>query len=290
MVKKRGLGRGLDALLGSAGGEADGETTTPTETRELREIPVDLIRRGKYQPRRDMDQDALAELAESIKLQGVMQPIVLRPVGPDHYEIIAGERRWRATQLAGLDKIPALVRDVPDEAAIAMALIENIQREDLNPIEEAIALQRLQREFDLTQQQVADAVGKNRTTVTNLMRLMSLREDVRTMVEHGDLEMGHGKALLGLPLEEQSAAARTVVAKGLSVRQTEALVRRLQAERDKPPRKPRALDPDIRRLQDDIAQRLGTRVQIQHSSSGKGKLVLSYGSLEELDGILEHIK
>ena len=295
MAKKRGLGRGLDALLGSSAVETTAVADETSETsgevsREMREIPVDLIRRGKYQPRRDMDGEALEELAESIRLQGVMQPIVLRPVGDDKYEIIAGERRWRATQLAGLDTIPALIKDVPDEAAIAMALIENIQREDLNPIEEAIALQRLQREFELTQQQVADAVGKNRTTVTNLMRLMSLRDDVRTMVEHGDLEMGHGKALLGLPSEEQSAAAKTVVAKSLSVRQTEALVRRLQAERDQPPKPPRKLDPDIRRLQDDIAQRLGTRVQIQHSSSGKGKLVLAYNSLEELDGILDHIK
>ena len=289
-VRKRGLGRGLDALLGSSGAEAERETETPAEERELKEIPIDLIRRGKYQPRRDMDQEALQELAESIKVQGVMQPIVVRPIGPDTYEIIAGERRWRATQLAGLDTIPALVRDVPDEAAIAMALIENIQREDLNPIEEAIALQRLQQEFGLTQQQVADAVGKNRTTVTNLMRLMSLRDDVRTMVEHGDLEMGHGRALLGLPSEEQSAAARTVASKSLSVRQTEALVRRLLAERNKPARTPKKLDPDVRRLQDDLAQRLGTRVQIQHSSTGKGKLVVSYSSLEELDGILHHIK
>jgi ParB family chromosome partitioning protein len=289
-VKKRGLGRGLDALLGASGAEVERETETRVEERELRDIPVDLIRRGKYQPRRDMDQEALQELAESIRLQGVMQPIVVRPAGPDTYEIIAGERRWRATQIAGLDTIPALVRNVPDEAAIAMALIENIQREDLNPIEEAIALQRLQQEFGLTQQQVADAVGKNRTTVTNLMRLMSLRDDVRTMVEHGDLEMGHGRALLGLPSEEQSAAARTVVTKGLSVRQTEALVRRLLAERNKPAPAPRKLDPDVRRLQDDLAQRLGARVQIRHSSSGKGKLVVSYSSLEELDGILNHIK
>lgn len=289
-VKKRGLGRGLDALLGSSGAEAERETETAAVERELKDIPVDLIRRGKYQPRRDMDQEALQELAESIKVQGVMQPIVVRPIGPDNYEIIAGERRWRATQLAGLDTIPALVKNVPDEAAIAMALIENIQREDLNPIEEAIALQRLQQEFGLTQQQVAHAVGKNRTTVTNLMRLMSLRDDVRTMVEHGDLEMGHGRALLGLPSEEQSAAARTVASKGMSVRQTEALVRRLLAERSKPARAPKKLDPDVRRLQDDLAQRLGTRVQIQHSSTGKGKLVVSYSSLEELDGILHHIK
>ena len=297
-AKKRGLGRGLDALLGSTASPADPgvaqvETAVPAVSDDegnLKEIPVDLIRRGKYQPRRDMDQEALQELADSIAAQGVMQPIVLRPVSDSQYEIIAGERRWRATQLAGLESIPAIIKDVPDEAAIAMALIENIQREDLNPIEEAIALQRLQQEFELTQEQVAQAVGKSRSTVTNLLRLMSLRDDVRRMIEHGDLEMGHGKALLGLPSEEQSAAARNAVAKGLSVRQTEALVRRLAEEKGKPAKPARTLDPDVRRLQDDLAQRLGTRVQIQHSGSGKGKLVLSYSSLEELDGILEHIK
>lgn len=290
-AKKRGLGRGLDALLGSAGQPASDDATAETASGgELREIPVDLIRRGKYQPRRDIDQEALQELADSIRAQGVMQPIVLRPVGDDRYEIIAGERRWRATQLAGLDRIPALVREVPDEAAIAMALIENIQREDLNPIEEAIALQRLQQEFELTQQQVADAVGKSRTTITNLLRLMSLPDAVRTMLEHGDLEMGHGKALLGLPADEQSAAARTVAARGMSVRQTEALVRKLLADKNKPPKQKPRLDPNVRQLQDDLAQRLGARVQIQHSASGKGKLVLSYNSLDELDGILNHIK
>ncbi len=292
-AKKRGLGRGLDALLGSqasAAGEQGSEASESHENGELKEIPVDLIRRGKYQPRRDMDQEALQELANSIKAQGVMQPIVLRSIGEGQYEIVAGERRWRATQLAGLDSIPALIREVPDEAAIAMALIENIQREDLNPIEEAIALQRLQQEFELTQQQVAEAVGKSRSTVTNLLRLMSLRDDVRTLLEHGDLEMGHGKALLGLPGEEQSAAARAVVAKGMSVRQTEALVRKLIADRDRPPKTTARLDPNVRQLQDDLAQKLGAPVQIKHSASGKGQLVLSYSSLDELDGILKHIK
>ncbi len=290
-AKKRGLGRGLDALLGTPVSETMNVDTTEVDTRELREVPVDLIRRGKYQPRRDMDPEALQELADSIKAQGVMQPIVLRPIGEDKYEIIAGERRWRATQLAGLDAIPALVREVPDEAAIAMALIENIQREDLNPIEEAIALQRLQQEFELTQQQVAEAVGKSRSTVTNLLRLMSLRDDVRTLLEHGDLEMGHGKALLGLPGEEQSAAARTAVAKGMSVRQTEALVRKLQADKNRPPKATRrSADPNVRRLQDELAEKLGARVQIQHTTSGKGKLVLSYNSLDELDGILGHFR
>jgi ParB family chromosome partitioning protein len=289
-VKKRGLGRGLDALLGASGGDAPSTERAAAPDSDLREIPVDLIQRGKYQPRRDMDSDALQELADSIKAQGLMQPIVVRHISDDRFEIIAGERRWRAAQLAGLDVIPAMLREVSDEAAIAMALIENIQREDLNPIEEALALQRLQQEFELTQQEVADAVGKSRSTVTNLLRLMSLRDDVRTLIEHGDLEMGHGKALLGLPVDEQSAAARTVVGKGMSVRQTEALVRKLLADKDKSAPRARKLDPNIRRLQDDLAGKLGAKVQISHSASGKGKLVVNYGSLEELDGILGHIK
>ncbi|MCX2979978.1 ParB/RepB/Spo0J family partition protein [Halieaceae bacterium IMCC14734] len=291
--KKRGLGKGLDALLG--GGGADALSATPEKdsgenNHNMKDIPVDLIQRGKYQPRRDMDPAALEELAASIRTQGVMQPIVVRPIAGDRYEIIAGERRWRATQLAGLDTIPAVVREVPDEAAVVLALIENIQREDLNPVEEAAALMRLQQEFELTQQQVADAVGKSRSTVTNLMRLMSLRDDVRVMLEHGDLETGHGKALLGLPTEQQSAAAAQVVSKGLSVRQTEDMVRRLQMETGKPTKATAPLDPNITSLQNELSQKLGAKVQIQHTSKGKGKLVLSYNSLAELDGILKHIK
>ena len=293
MSKKRSLGRGLDALLGASeaaqAAEAPVARVAADPDRTLKELAVDLIQRGKYQPRRDMEPESLQELADSIKVQGVMQPIVVRPISDRKYEIIAGERRWRATQLAGLDTIPAVIRDVPDEAAIAMALIENIQREDLNPIEEAASLQRLQQEFDLTQQEVADAVGKSRSTVTNLLRLMSLQEDVRRLVEHGDLEMGHARALLGLEGGDQSHAAAQVVGKGMSVRQTEALVRNMLAAKDKPPQK-KPLDPNIRHLQDDLAQRLGTRVQIQHSAKGKGKLVLNYSSLDELDGILAHIK
>ena len=289
-VKKRGLGRGLDALLGASGGDKSTAQQRAPANSDMREIPLELIQRGKYQPRRDMDSDALQELADSIKVQGVIQPIVVRHISNDKYEIVAGERRWRAAQLAGLDAIPAMLREVSDEAAIAMSLIENIQREDLNPIEEALALQRLQLEFELTQQEVANAVGKSRTTVTNLLRLMSLRDDVRTLLEHGDIEMGHGKALLGLPTDEQSAAARTVVGKGLSVRQTEALVRKLLADKDKAPPKPKKLDPNIRQLQDELAGKLGAKVQIRHSASGKGKLVVNYSSLEELDGILGHIK
>ena len=284
-VKKRGLGRGLDALLGQAGANP---TSDSSQDQQLRELPIELIQRGKYQPRRDMDPQALEELADSIKVQGVMQPIVVRPIAGDRYEIIAGERRWRATQLAGLDKIPAVIRDVPDEAAIAMALIENIQREDLNPIEEAIALQRLQQEFELTQQQVADAVGKSRVTITNLLRLMALPDDVKLLLERGDIEMGHARALLGLPVEDQTEAARQVVARGLTVRQTEALVRQwLNPRRETDTVRS---NPDIERLQQDLAERIGADVKIQHGAKGKGKLVISYSSLDELDGVLMHIK
>ena len=296
-AKKRGLGRGLDALLGAshAGQPVTGDDLATTqsgggEDHTLKELPVDLIQRGKYQPRKDIEPESLQELADSIKVQGVMQPIVVRPISDTKYEIIAGERRWRATQLAGLDAIPAVIRDVSDEAAIAMALIENIQRENLNPIEEATSLQRLQQEFDLTQQEVAAAVGKSRSTIANLLRLMTLQEDVRRLVEHGDLEMGHARALLGLEGTDQSAAARSVVGKGLSVRQTEALVRHLLAQKSAPAKEPKVMDPNIRNLQDDLSRRLGTKVQIQHTAKGKGKLVLSYSSLDELDGILGHIK
>jgi ParB family chromosome partitioning protein len=256
----------------------------------LKEIPVDLIQRGKYQPRRDIDPESLQELAESIRAQGIMQPIVVRPISDRKYEIIAGERRWRAAQIAGLDQVPAVIRDVNDESAIAMALIENIQREDLNPIEEAVSLQRLQQEFELTQQEVADAVGKSRSTIANLLRLMSLQEDVRLLLERGDMEMGHARALLALEGMQQSQAARTVVGKGMSVRQTEALVRNLLARQEFPAQAPAQLDPNIRQLQDDLSQKLGARVLIQHTAKGKGKLVLSYNSLDELDGILGHIK
>jgi ParB family chromosome partitioning protein len=291
-VRKKGLGRGLDALLGAGNASQPGgnPAVDSQEQHVLKQLPVDLIQRGKYQPRRDIDPESLQELAESIRAQGIMQPIVVRPISDRKYEIIAGERRWRAAQIAGLDQVPAVIRDVSDEAAIAMALIENIQREDLNPIEEAVSLQRLQQEFDLTQQEVADAVGKSRSTIANLLRLMSLQEDVRLLLERGDMEMGHARALLGLEAMQQSQAARTVVGKGLSVRQTEALVRTLLSRQDVPAQTRVQLDPNIRQLQDDLSQKLGARVQIQHSAKGKGKLVLSYNSLDELDGILGHIK
>lgn len=295
-AKRRSLGKGLDALLsGSASrtpatATAEAEAaTTADDSSLLQALPIEHIQRGRYQPRRDFEPEALEELAASIRVQGIMQPIVVRPIQPEGYEIIAGERRWRAAQLAGLADIPAVVRDVPDEDAIAMALIENLQREDLNPIEEATALARLQEEYDLTQQEVADAVGKSRSTVTNLLRLMSLQSEVRTLLERGDLDMGHARCLLALQGDEQTQVARQVVAKSLSVRQTEALVRKHQSGDADKVAKP-ALDPNIRSLQDELTQKLGSPVQIQHSASGKGKLVLKYTSLEELDGILAHLR
>jgi len=290
--RKRGLGqRGLNALLEGSRTNLE-DAPNPALDAELRELPLDLIHRGRYQPRRDMDEDALQELSDSIKQQGVMQPVVVRPLDNGEYELVAGERRWRATQMAGLDRIPALIRQVPDEAAIALGLVENIQRENLNPIEEAGAFYRLQEEFGLTQQQVADAVCKSRTTITNLLRLMGLTEEVRVMLEHGDLEMGHGRALLGLPVEQQAPVARQVVSKSLSVRQTEALVRKA-LEADNAGQKAQEVkreDPDIRHLQDRLADCLGARVAINHGKRGKGKVVIEYSSLDELDGILDHIK
>lgn len=284
-VKKRGLGRGLDVLL--AGANTSSQTPEAQEN-ELLHLAIENIQPGKYQPRRDMDPAALEELSKSIKAQGVMQPIVVRSISAHSYEIIAGERRWRAAQLAGLKTVPALLKQVADDAAIAMALIENIQREDLNPIEEAVALQRLQQEYELTQQEVADAVGKSRTTVTNMLRLINLPEAVKTLLAHGDIEMGHARALLGLAEPQQIEAARHVVAVGLNVRQTEAYVRSLsKPAAKKPAAKP---DPDIQRLETKLAERLGAHVQIKHSDKGKGQLVIKYSSLDELQGVLAHIQ
>lgn len=285
-VKKRGLGRGLDALLsGSMAAVAD-----EPQGADLREVPVDLLQPGKYQPRIDMHPESLEELASSIKAQGVVQPIVIRPIDGGRYEIIAGERRWRASQMAGLHEIPAVVRDVPDEAAIAMALIENIQREDLNPIEEAVALQRLIDEFEMTHQQAAGAVGRSRAAVSNLLRLLTLNEDVRKMLEHGDLEMGHARALLALEGQLQSETARNVAAKGYSVRETEQLVRRLNQPSDKAKKPSKSQDPDIKRLQDELTEKLAARVLFQHAAKGNGKLVIHYNSLDELEGILNRIQ
>ncbi|WP_288505091.1 ParB/RepB/Spo0J family partition protein [uncultured Pseudomonas sp.] len=288
-VKKRGLGRGLDALLGGASVKVLQEQAAATPVSELQSLPVDIIQRGKYQPRRHMDPTALEELANSIRVQGLMQPIVVRAIGEGRYEIIAGERRWRASQQAGLDRIPALVRDVPDQVAIALALIENIQRQNLNPLEEAMALQRLQDEFELTQAQVAEAVGKSRSGVTNLLRLLALAEEAKDLLARGELEMGHARALLGLPKARQAEGARHVVARGLTVRQTEALVRQWLSGAE-PVEKGPAVDPDISRLEQRLAERLGANVQIRHGEKGKGQLVIRYTSLDELQGVLAHIR
>ncbi|MGD8380245.1 MAG: ParB/RepB/Spo0J family partition protein [Gammaproteobacteria bacterium] len=287
-TKRRGLGRGLDALLSGSAGEGRAEIERESE---LRDLPVDLLQPGKYQPRVDMHAETLQELADSIRSQGVVQPIVVRPVGEGRFEIIAGERRWRAAQIAGLHEIPTVIRQVPDQAAIAMALIENIQRENLNPLEEANALKRLIDEFEMTHQQASEAVGRSRASVSNLLRLLELEAAVRRRVETGELEMGHARALLALKGKAQVEAAARVAGKGLSVRETEALVRRLQ-EGDKPGASAAARpaqDPDIRRLQDDLSERLGARVNIQQGAKGKGRLTIAYNSLDELDGILEKI-
>jgi ParB family chromosome partitioning protein len=304
-AKKKGLGRGLDALLGSAREAAAAQSASASDSpapsalsrpavgESIQELPIDQIQRGRYQPRRDFDEDRLRELADSIAAQGVIQPIVVRPVGPARYEIVAGERRWRASQQAGLERIPVVVREVGEQAALAIALIENIQRDDLNPLEEAGALQRLLDEFGLSHLQVAEAVGKSRSTVSNLLRLLELEDAVKALLDEGRLEMGHARALLGLRGQAQCNAADQVARLGLSVRETERLVRRFQAEgtEDKPSGpQPQSLDPNIRRLQDDLADRLGARVAIQHGGKGAGRLVINYNSLDELDGILAHIQ
>ena len=286
-AKKRGLGRGLDALLSGSTVEL---TSVSAADGELSHIPVEFLQRSHFQPRKDFSPESLQELADSIKSQGVIQPIVVRLIDTDKYEIIAGERRWRATQLAQIATIPAVIRKVSDEAAFAIALIENIQRENLNPIEEAAALLRLQENFDLTHQQVAEAVGKSRATVSNLLRLMSLDEVIKTMLERGDLEMGHARALLSLPNHAQRKAGKLVAAKNLSVRQTEALVRKMLAELENPTNNSeQVVNPDVQSLQESLSEKLGAAVNIQYNARGKGKLVISYNSLDELDGILGHL-
>lgn len=280
-TKKRGLGRGLDALLG---GDSR-KTVTEQVSNGLAEIPVEWIQPGKYQPRRIIDDEALQELAASIRAQGVMQPIVLRSVGENRYEIIAGERRWRATQLAGLDKIPCVIKEVNDEAAVAMSLIENIQREDLNPMEEALALQRLIEEFDLTHQQVAEAVGKSRAAVSNFLRLINLAPEVTQMLVHGDIEMGHARALLSLTNDQQGKLAREIASSGLNVRQAEALVRKLTSG-EKPVSQAKKVDSDTKQLENRLSSNLGQPVEIKHTIKGRGKLVIKYNSLDELDGVL----
>lgn len=290
------LGRGLDAFISkkiaenkaTEGDSSVTSTTSGSDKGELRKLPIEFLQPGQYQPRKIMTDEALEELAESIKAQGVIQPIVVRSVSDKKYEIIAGERRWRASQIAQLSEVPVLVKDVPDEAAIAMALIENIQREDLNAIEEATALQRLMQEFGLTHQQTADAVGKSRTTVTNLLRLLQLSEACRTLLERGDIEMGHARALLSLDKNQQTDIARQVVAKGLTVRDTEKLVRKtINPVKVNNPVKQE--DPHISKLEQQVGDKFGAPVTIQHSPKGKGKLILSYNNLDELDGILANM-
>ena len=295
-VKKRGLGRGLDALLSGNKGPASvapqgvDKDDASSESGDLRVLPVDLIQRGKYQPRSDMHPETLSELADSIRAQGVVQPIVVRPIGEGRYEIIAGERRWRASQMAGLDTIPAVVREVPDQAAMAMALIENIQRENLNPMEEARALQRLIHEFELTHQQTAEAVGRSRAAVSNLLRLLELDEEVMGMVERGDLEMGHARAMLALSADQQRIAGRKVASQGLSVRETERLVKKMLSTASAEPVSSRRVDdPNIRKLEQRLSEVLAAAVSIQHSSKGSGKLVIQYSSLDELDGVLSRL-
>jgi ParB family chromosome partitioning protein len=306
-TKRPSLGRGLGALLGQSAHVATGNATTGAgaadtssnaalRDEQLAKLPIDLLQRGKYQPRLDMRPETLQELADSIRSQGIIQPIVVRPLStapgePTRYEIVAGERRWRAAQLAGLHEIPAVVRHIGDEAAVAMALIENIQRENLNPLEEARALERLIKEFDMTHQTAAEAVGRSRAAVSNLLRLLELADEVKTMVEHRELEMGHARALLGLTIiRRQLEVAHLVVKKGLSVRETEALVRRMAQHETQPVVEASRPDPNIARLETELADKLGAKVHVQHSSKGSGKLVISYHSLDELDGILGHIQ
>jgi len=295
MTKKKRLGRGLDALLSKPVAETASVTASADVADGLTNIPVELLQRGEYQPRLDMRQDTLEELAKSIQMQGVVQPIVARPLRREghiqRYEIVAGERRWRAAQMAGLQEIPAVVRVIPDEAAIAMSLIENIQREDLNPLEEARALERLIREFDLKHEEAAEAVGRSRASVSNLLRLLDLSDKVKSMLESRDIQMGHARSLLALSSEAQQLnAAKQVVKKGLSVRGTEALVRRLLIRDSKPKKKAGTEDKDVQRLEMDLSDRLGAKVRVDHTRKGSGKLVISYNSLDELEGILKHIK
>ncbi|GAA5784461.1 ParB/RepB/Spo0J family partition protein [Chitiniphilus shinanonensis] len=283
MVSKKfkGLGRGLDALMG---GDAPGDT--------LQQLPLDSLQPGRFQPRVHIDEDALRELAESIRAQGLMQPVLVRAIEDGletRYEIIAGERRWRASRLAGLTEIPALVREVPDEAVAAMALIENIQREDLNPLEEAQGLARLIEEFGMTHEAVAHAVGKSRVTVTNLLRLLNLAEPVREMLLAGQLDMGHARALLALDTLPQLDAAKTVALKGLSVRETEGLVKRLLQGEPATAAQKKA-DPDVRRLEEEVSERWGARIQIKQGKQGRGRVTIDYSSLDDLDRLLGRLK
>ncbi len=312
-AKKSRLGRGLGALLGDSQSAVVSKpapeknpanakvnvpvVTTPESDKKggtLTELPIEFLKRGSYQPRTHIDQDALQELADSISTQGIVQPILVRALGAasNSYEIVAGERRWRAAQLAGLDKVPVIIRKLPDESAIAVALIENIQREDLNPVEEANGIRRLIDEFGMTHQKAADAVGRSRTAVSNLLRLLGLGARVKEKLETRLLDMGHARALLSLPIEKQNKAAEAVIARGLSVRAAEQLVKQLLLEpsSSSPKNKNVVVDPDVQRLQDDLSNKIGAVVRIDHAKGGRGKLTIAYSSLEELDGILGRIR
>ncbi len=287
-AKKSPLGRNLSSMLSQSTLQHAVENAHSGSAGQntLRDLPLDLITPGPYQPRSVFDPGRLEELAESIRHQGVIQPVVVRATGDNEYQLIAGERRWRAAQLAGIEKIPAIIRNVPDEIAIAMALVENIQRENLNPIEEATALKRLVEEFQMTHQEAGDAVGRSRSAVSNLLRLLELSEEVRELVDARHLEMGHARALLSLDASLQAKAAREVVARDLSVRETENMVRRMK---NPPQRHSNVLDPDVRRLQDALSEKLCAKVKLTHNTKGKGKMVISYNSADELEGILEQM-
>lgn len=298
VVKKRGLGRGLDALLSSVNDVTETiETVEQTSETEVvvdgyQLLAIDQIQRGKYQPRRDLEPTALEELASSIRTHGVMQPIVVRSVESGNYEIIAGERRWRASQMAGLTEIPVVIKEVADQTAIAMALIENIQRENLNPMEEAIALSRLQQEFELTQLEVAEAVGKSRSAVANLLRLMNLNADVKNLLENGDLEMGHARAILALDDPLQLDAAKQVVEQQLSVRETEALVKKIQSASGsvaKPAKAPATQNPHLEQIASELSQKFSAKVSIAAKANGKGKITIAYESAESLEEILKNL-
>jgi ParB family chromosome partitioning protein len=286
-VKKNPLGRNLSSMLSQSALQHAAENVSESSGRDsLKSLPLDLISPGPFQPRSIFDADRMQELAESIRHQGVIQPVVVRVRGDNEYELIAGERRWRAAQIAGIEKIPAIIRDVPDEIAVAMALVENIQRENLNPIEEATALRRLVDEFQMTHQEAGDAVGRSRSAVSNLLRLLELSHEVRELVDAKHLEMGHARALLTLEPSMQAQAAREVVTRNLSVRETEQLVRRMKNPHTPKKHDP---DPDIQHLQDRLAEKLCARVKLTHNARGKGKLVIAYNSADELEGILAHM-
>lgn len=288
-IKKRGLGRGLEALLGSVDIGEDAPDVIP-DKEKLVVLPIEFLKSSQYQPRKEFDPVRLQELADSISAQGVIQPLVVRPLGDNRYEIVAGERRWRAAQLARLHNVPVIVRDVSDQSALAIALIENLQREDLNPLEEAEALKRLQQEFSLTHQQIADAIGKSRATVTNLLRLNELNPEVKDLLNKNEIDMGHARAILALDSKVQAEVAKKVVAKNLTVRDTEALIRKLQEEiKINPQPQTKTRDPDIARLEERLTQAIGAKAEIKHGEKGFGKLIISYDSLEHLEGVLEKL-